>query len=214
MMLAPDLLCRALEGISVSVNSQKEFQQAAGILSRSVAREVLDFLEKAGVGTFSCDSISFTSSDRLAAAILCLNCGCDIDAVSSRISWRDFEQLASTALKSAGYQTRTNVRFVKPRMEIDVVGVMSSLALVIDCKHWARTNRSAVTEHCVKQVARTDRLVKTEMRVNQAVPLILTLHAESIKFVEGVPIVPIAQLRSFLQEMQAHLQEIRIVCRS
>ena len=214
MMLAPDLLCRALDGISISINSEKEFQDAAGIPSRSVAREVLSFLEKAGVGTLSHGSTLFSASDRMAAALVCLGRGCDIDSVSSRLSWRDFEQLTATALKSAGYSTRTNVRFVKPRMEIDVVGITSSFALVIDCKHWARTNRSSVIKYCAKQAARTDRFVKTEKRIKQAIPLILTLHAESIKFVEGIPVVPIAQLQSFLQEIQAHLQEIRVVCRN
>jgi hypothetical protein len=209
-----DLLCRALDGISANVNSTEEFQLASGIQGRSVARQVLDFFQKAGIGTISSGSVSFSAGDRVAAAALCITRGCDIDSVSSRLSWQDFEQLASAALRSGGYRTRTNVRFVKPRMEIDVVGIMASFALVIDCKHWARTNRSAVIQYCKKQAARADRFVNAEERVKQAVPVILTLHAESIKLVEGIPVVPIAQLRSFVQEMQEHLQEMRVICRS
>lgn len=212
-MPTPDLLCRALDGISVSVGSAEEFQLAAGIQSKSVARGLLEMFAKSGIGTIASGSVSFSSGDRIAGALLCVNHGCDIDSVSSRLSWRDFEQLASAALSSAGYRTRTNVRYVKPRMEIDVVGVMGSFALVMDCKHWMRTNRSSVAEYCKKQAARTDRFVNAERRVKKAVPVILTLHAESVKFVDGIPVVPIAQLHSFLQEIQAYLQEMRVICR-
>ncbi|HKU50591.1 MAG TPA: hypothetical protein VJP79_11615 [Nitrososphaera sp.] len=210
----PELLVRALAAIDPSVTSLDEFRAYSSIQSRSVAAGMLEYLAAAGIGRMSGGrSISFSAADRIAAAMLCIRNGCDIREVSTRISWRDFEQLASEALKSFGYHTRTNVLFVKPRMEIDVVGVRSFLALAIDCKHWKRSNRSSISQYSRKQAARTGRLVQTDPLVRQAIPLILTLHAESVKFVDRIPIVPVAQFRSFLEDMQAYLPEICIVGR-
>lgn len=213
-MPQPDLLSKAVAGIDVSILCVEDFQLASGIQSKSVALSTLEFLEGLGIGKLSGSSLSFAAADRLKAATLCLERGCDIGMISSHLSWKDFEQLASEALKSFGYQTKTNVRFVKPRMEIDVVGVMNSLALVIDCKHWTHTNRSMISEYSRRQAVRTDRFVNSDRRIRQGVPIILTLQAEAVKFVERIPVVPIVQFRSFLQEMQAYLPEIHVVHRS
>jgi hypothetical protein len=147
------------------------------------------------------------------AALLCIEQGCDIRDVSAAISWKDFEQLASVALKSFGYQTKTNVRFVRPKMEIDVVGILFSLALAIDCKHWRHTNSSSISRFSRKQVARAARLADSEHHI-RVVPLILTLQAESVKFVDKVPVVPIAQFRSFLADVHGHLQEMVVIDRT
>jgi hypothetical protein len=210
----PDALCRALSGIDPSVRTLDEFQLATGIQSKSVARSVLEFFEGAGIGTLSGSAALFSTADRMKAAMLCLNRGCDIYHVSGQISWKDFERLTSEALKSFGYLTKTNVRFTRPRMEIDVIGLTSSLALVIDCKHWKHTNRSSISIHSKKQEARARRFVSADQRVRQAVPVILTLQAESIKYVEKIPIVPIAQLHSFLQETQSYMPEMCVISRS
>jgi hypothetical protein len=210
----PDLLCRAIAAVDPSVSSLDEFQAISGIQTRSVARSVVEFLAGSGIGVISRSIVSFSGTDRMRAAMLCIQHGCDIQRVSAQISWKDFERLASEALNSYGYRTRTNVRFVKPRMEIDVVAEHSSLALAIDCKHWKHTNASSISEYSRKQAARAHRLVEKESRITRAIPLILTLHAESVRFVDRIPVVPIAQFRSFLEEVQAYVAEIRVMTRA
>ena len=210
----PDLLCRALAAVDPSVSSLDSFQAISGMQSRSVARSVVEFLAGSGIGAISRNVVSFSGSDRMKAAMICLQHGCDIQQISDQISWKDFEQLASAALKSSGYRTRTNVRFVKPRMEIDVVGEHSSLALAVDCKHWKYTNTSSISEHSRKQATRARRLLEKESQITRAVPLILTLHAESVRFVDRIPVVPIVQFRSFLEDMQAYIPEIRVMTRT
>ena len=209
----PDLLCRALAAVDPSVSSVKEFQALSGMQSKSVARSVLQFLAGSGIGEISRNGLAFSAADRMKAAVLCLHHGCDIQRVSDQISWRDFELLASEALKTYGYQTQTNVRFVKPRMEIDVVGVQGSIALAVDCKHWSYTNSSSISACARKQAERTRRLFENRSKVTSAIPLVLTLRAESVKFVERIPVVPVAQLRSFLEDLQAYASQIQMITR-
>lgn len=210
----PDLLIRALAAIEPGVRSIDEFQIVSGIPSKRLARNVFEFFAAAGAARILASGVSFTPVDRLKAAIKCIQYGCDIGQVSTRISWRDFEQLASEVLKSFGYRTTTNVRFIRPRMEIDVVGIHSSTALAIDCKHWNHTNRSLISAYSRKQADRARRLVEREGVAKQAIPLILTLYSDSVKFVDRIPIVPVVQLRSFVADMHAYLDEIQIMRRS
>lgn len=206
------LLCRALAGISPQTATLEQFQSAAGIASRTVARSVVDFLANSGIGRISKEELIFSSSDRLKAALLSLRLtGCDPDNVARQLSWRDFEYLAAEILRSCGYHTRTNVRLVKPRMEVDVVGINSGLALMVDCKHWKRNNISSISNYARKQAARTSRLVGLDRAIEEAVPVILTLQAESVRFVEGIPVVPIIQFRSFVLEVQSYLAQVCVI---
>jgi hypothetical protein len=206
------VLIKCLAAIDPGVSSPGEFQLASGIESRTVAKNALEFLESWGVGKITPAGVSFTRSDKLKAALACIRIGCDIREVSAQLSWKDFEQLASEVLKASGYKTSTNVRFVRPRMEIDVVGIAPSFAIAVDCKHWNRTNRSMISNYSKKQAARASRLVQDskEPPIRNAVPVVLTLQSESVKFIEGVPIVPIAEFRSFVSEVDAYLPHLSV----
>jgi hypothetical protein len=198
--------------VDPNVTTLEGFQSAAGIASISVARTVLDFLAERGIGRLAGGDPVFARSDRLKAAILSLHdAGCDARLVSEQLSWQDFEGLASEILTSFGYATINNMRLKRPRIEIDVVGISSDMAILVDCKHWKRSNRSLISVYAKKQEIRALRLVREDERVVNAVPVILTLNTESVRFVEGVPIVPVIQLRSFLADLQSHLSEIRVI---
>jgi hypothetical protein len=205
----PELLCKAISAMS-SNTSAGQFQADSGIASASVARRIIEFLESNGIGSHSANELSFSGADRLKTAAIALRMGCDVEQVSARLSWQDFEQLASETLRSLGYHTRTNVRLTKPRMEIDVVGVSSGFAIAVDCKHWSRGNASSVSAYAKKQAARTKRLAKHE-KISQAVPAILTLHAQAVKFAGGVPVVPVSQFRSFVMDVKGFLPEMRVI---
>jgi hypothetical protein len=192
----------------------EEFCRDSGIASRTVARDLAQALMSRGIGSGSASAMSFSPKDRLAAATLALESGCDPEQVSRRLSWKDFEQLAAGVLSSLGYLTRTNVRFTKPRMELDVVGTSAGLAIAVDCKHWERSNPSSIAQFCKKQVARAEELVKRNAQIREAVPAILTLHAARVRFVAGVPVVPVAQFRSFAVDVQGFLGEIRVIRRA
>jgi hypothetical protein len=208
----PDLLVRALAAIEPEkIISLDSFQKACGITSRSVAKTVLDYLEDHNIGSVSKNLVKFSGADRISAAVLALQMRCDVEQVSRHLSWKDFEKLASELLASFGYSTRTNVWFVKPRMEIDVVGTGSDgFTIAVDCKHWKRSNLSSISKFSQKQVARAERLIKYDKTICQVVPVVLTLHAESLRFVGGVPLVPIHRFRAFIMEVKGFLPEIYV----
>ena len=209
--MQPDLLVKALAAIDTKTTFQK-FQVASGIASKSVAKNVIDFLVSNGIGSVTNNIITFSGTDRLYTAILALQIGCDIERVSRHLSWKDFEKLASEVLASLGYRTQTNVRLTKPRMEIDVVGISAGFAIAVDCKHWNRNNRSSIAAFSEKQAARAERLLKHDARISQVVPVIMTLHAESVRFVGGIPVVPVHKFKSFVIEVKGFLPEIYVAC--
>lgn len=208
----PALLARAVKGMAERTTVD-EFSDVSGIPSRSVANGVVEFFLARGVGATDGASLCFSGRDRVEAAMLAIEAGCDPERVSSSLTWKDFEGLASHVLASLGYRTRSNVRFTRPRMEIDVVGVDAGFAVAFDCKHWKKNNLSAVSAYCVKQAARVQELVKRESGIVQAVPAVLTLHAERVISAEGVPVVPVARLGSFLADVRSFLPELCVVTR-
>lgn len=212
----PELFAKALAAMGEGTITCEEFQSMSGIASRPVADMVIEFMCDRGIGKRSGGkTITFSCRDRLAAAAVAIQAGCDIEQVSKNISWKDFEGLASDVLSSLGYTTRTNVRFTKPRMEIDVLGVdRAGFALAVDCKHWKKSsNSSSISSFCAKQAARTSEAVRRRTDIATAVPAILTLHAQRTGFVGGVPVVPVMQFRSFALEVKGHLDEVYTVVR-
>src|SRR5688500_18416595 len=79
------------------------FQEGCGISSRSVAKSVLDYLEVNNIGSVSKNMVKFSGSDRIRAGVLALQMRRDIEQVSTYLSWKDFEKLASEVLRSFGY---------------------------------------------------------------------------------------------------------------
>lgn len=216
MHMPPELLVRALAAMSQDTTLDL-FCLDSGIASRSVARGLAEALLSLGIGSgSSTGAMSFSPGDRLAAAALALEAGCDPEAVSQHLTWKDFEQLAASVLLSLGYRTRTNVRFTKPRMELDVVGVSASgLALAVDCKHWRRgTGSSSLSAHCARQSKRAEELLKRESGISMAVPVIMTLHAASILYVGGMPVVPVAKFHSFAMDVRGFLDEVLVITRA
>jgi len=204
------LLLKALAAIEPETTLEK-FQRASGIASRSVTKNVLDFLACNNIGVTSKNMIKFSESGRLYAAMLALQIGCDVEQVSNHLSWKDFEKLASEVLRSFGYRTQTNLRLTKPRMEIDVVGTSSGFAITVDCKHWKRSNLSSIVSFAEKQAARVRCLLKHDDKISMAVPVIMTLHAESVRFAGGVPVVPVHKFKSFVMDVKGFLPEIYVV---
>lgn len=203
----PELFARALAGMA-DETAPDRFHTESGIASRSVAIGVLDFMLARRIGRMEGSTLSFSAGDRLAMAALAVQSGCDLEQVSARLSWKDFEKLASEVLASLGYRAATNVRFTRPRMEIDVIGVDGALAIAVDCKHWKRSSPSTLSHQCKKQLARTEELVRRNPAIGQAVPVILTLHATGVRIAGGVPVVPVLQFRSFLMELPGFMHEL------
>jgi hypothetical protein len=213
MSMHADLLVKVLAAIEPGkVMTLDSLQQTCAIPSKSVAKSVLDYLHVNNIGFVSKNTVKFSEIDRIHAAMLGVQMRADIEQISTYLSWSDFEKLASEVLRSFGYRTRTNVRFAKPRMEIDVVGTSSDgFTIAVDCKHWKRSNLSSISHFSQKQIVRAERLIKYEKTITQVVPVMLTLHKESVRFIDAVPLVPIHKFNSFIMDLKAFLPEMYVV---
>ena len=148
--------------------------------------------------------------NKLKTALSDIKSGVPIEEASRDVDWKDFEGLVAEVLESKNFEVVRNFRMKKPTMEIDVVGIRLDTAVLIDCKHWKRMSNSALEKIVLKQIERVKHYVTTTNEI-MAVPVIVTLYQEATKIVNRVPIVPIMQFSSFIDEFYGNLEDIRIV---
>ncbi len=174
------------------------------------SKTILDEFIKNDIGSKQGDSYYFEVSDKLKIAVALLEKGFPIDEISVALDWRDFEGLTAEILSSKNFAVIKNLILTKPRMEIDVIGIRLGIAILIDCKHWKRYNTSSLTSAVKKQIERTKKYVeKTQGAI--AVPVIVTLYQDKVNFIENVPIVPIFQFSSFIDEFYGNIDQMKII---
>ena len=148
--------------------------------------------------------------NKLKNALSDIKSGVPIEEASRDVDWKDFEGLVAEILESKNFEVTRNFRMKKPTMEIDVVGIHLGTAVLIDCKHWKRLSNSALEEIVQKQVERVKHYVSITDEI-MAAPVIVTLYQEGVKLINKVPIVPIMQFSSFIDEFYGNLENIRTV---
>ena len=148
--------------------------------------------------------------NKLKTVLSAIKSGAPIEEASRDVDWKDFEGLVAEILESKNFEVIRNFRMRKPTMEIDVVGIHLGVAVLIDCKHWKRMTNSALEKIVLKQIDRVKHYVANTDEV-VAAPVIVTLYQEETKFVSKVPVVPIIQFSSFIDEFYGNLEEIRTI---
>jgi len=203
------LIIRGIRAIIPGGVSEHDFS-AASEMDEFSAKELLQIFLQNGIGVLDENIIEFQNSDKIKASIFAIRNGATIEDVSEFLSWQNFEGLVSRVLDENGFNVQKNLILTKPRMEIDIVGVKLGISILIDCKHWKRMTQSALNDIVDKQVERVKRYVeKTES--TSAIPVIVTLHQEKVNFVNKVPIVPVMQLSSFLDEFYGNLDKMKTI---
>ena len=200
------ILIKGIRGIIPGGVSVKDFSVVTDT-SEDTARQILDNFMQNGIGVFQEDQIHFQDNDKLKTSLLALRMGAPIDEISQILDWKDFEALVSEILELREFDVTRNLTLTKPRMQIDVIGIKAGVAILIDCKHWKRLSYSALETAVNKQVERTKHYVIKE-KVRAALPAIVTLYQEEVKFIKKVPIIPIFQLDSFCDEFYGNLEEM------
>jgi hypothetical protein len=174
------------------------------------SKKTLEVFLKNGIGSKDNDQYYFEESDKLKAAILLIENGFPIDEIAIALNWKDFEGLTGEILEAKNFAVIKNLILTKPRMEIDVIGIRLGIAMLIDCKHWKRYSTSSLTDAVKKQVERTKHYIsKTPGAI--AVPVIVTLYQDKIDFIDRVPIVPIFQFSSFIDEFYGNLEDMKTI---
>lgn len=178
--------------------------------NNKTAKKILDVFIKNDIGKFDGDTVYFELGDKIKAAFLIIENGGQIEQVSEHLDWKDFEGLVAQILEEKGFATMKNMILTKPRMEIDVVGINHGIAMLIDCKHWKKLSQSSLNTIVEKQIKRVKHYVsKTNEAI--AVPVIVTLYHEQINFINRVPIVPVQQLSSFIDEFYGNLDKVKTI---
>ena len=133
------------------------------------------------------------------------------DEVSRLLSWQDFERLAGALLRASGYAVRENVLLRKPRAQIDVVAVGTSVVLSVDCKHYRREQGPAALERAADAQLRRSGLLRRKMGGPRPIAsVILSMSEPEGKFVRGVAVVPVRTLRSFLTSLDSYTQLLEL----
>ena len=198
-----------LQGIISGGISVEDFS-AVTKMNTDESKIILDEIIKNNIGTKQDNSYFFENADKLKITVALLEKGLPIDEISVALDWRDFEGLTAEILSSKNFGVIKNLIMTKPRMEIDVIGIRLGIAILIDCKHWKCYNTSSLTTVVKKQVKRTKQYVaKTPGAI--AVPVIVTLYQDKINFIESVPIVPIFQFSSFIDEFYGNIDQMKTI---
>ncbi len=198
-----------LPGILVGGISVEDFS-AVTKLNIVDSKTILDEFIKNNIGTKQDNSYYFEDGDKLKIAVKLLENGSPIDEISVALDWKDFEGLTAAILASKNFAVIKNMMLTKPRMEIDVIGIRLGVAILIDCKHWKRYSVSSLSTVVKKQIERTKHYVKKTPGAI-SVPVIVTLYQDKVDFIENVPIVPIFQFSSFIDEFYGNIDQMKTI---
>jgi protease II len=134
----------------------------------------------------------------------------DLEKVSKEVVWQNFERLAAFIFEENDFQVKTNIvkTFNKRRRQYDVIARKGDKTYLAECKKWSG-NRYRLSQ-LKKAIEQHNERTEFYMNITNedAVPLIVTLIEEEIQFYEGVPIIPISKLNSFLNEMDRSAHDL------
>ena len=169
-------------------------------------------------------SLSMAGRQRLMLAEKLIHGGADPKRVSRFLAWQEFEEFAEDILKENGFSTRKHFVFTPTagRREIDVLAWSDTFILAIDCKHWVRGfSQGRMAQVAAAQIERVVALARRpellhRLKVAQPVgrliiPMILALGEPSMRLAEGVPIVSVSKLLSFIYGVSPMDDTIRTV---
>jgi len=172
--------------------------ESFGIINQDILNELMFFLDKHGVRIRK-NKIENSAYNKLSIALIAINKGINIVDISSKLNWHDFELFTSELLKYHGYTVYTNFRLKNPKREIDIIGIKSQKAILIDCKHWKKKSITGLKQIVEKQKNRSKLFIqKSNLKVQNVFPIVLTFLPNGNSFINGVPIISINKLNSFL----------------
>jgi len=203
------MILRLLEETKDSETLTEVSDAARSLLTRLGAQEDTD------------GSIVVSRENRISLVTEAVSLGVDIESVVEQTTWKDFEGLVARVLSENDYicveSFRRRGSELLRGMEIDVIGVKGSTVVVIDAKMWGvRPGKSsALMTAAEKQKERTARLPGQMRKLSEKIgglregtyrliPILVTWLVEEVAFHEGVPIVPIFELNSFLFDLSMY----------
>jgi hypothetical protein len=164
-----------------------------------VESRLSDILKSMGAHELKSGTWEIERSLRIDLALRAVSFGAEIERVVNLLTWKDFEGFVANILAENDYICVESFRkrgiSETKGMEIDVIGVRGNSIVSIDAKMWGiRTGKSSALRTAAKKMsglARGQYILK---------PVLVTWMVEEVVFHDGVPIVPVFLLNSFLQD--------------
>jgi Holliday junction resolvase len=132
----------------------------------------------------------------------------DLAVVSEEVVWQNFERLAAFIFEKNNFRVTVNSvkTHNKTKRQYDVIAWKGNQTFLVECKKWAgnRYRLSAVKKAVEQHKERTT--FYAAITNEDAIPLLVTLIEEEIRFYEGVPIVPVQKLNGFVSELDGYVQ--------
>ena len=127
----------------------------------------------------------------------------DLEIVSEEVVWQNFERLAAFIFEKNEFRVAVNTVKTdhKKRRQYDVIARKSNQTFLVECKKWAGSRyRLSALKKAVEQHNERTAFYNT-ITSEDAIPLLVTLVEEEIQCYEGVPLVPVLRLNSFIHEL-------------
>jgi hypothetical protein len=180
----------------------------------SLQREILKQAHATGTN----DMFAIDRMQRISLAKKAVEHGAPLSSIVEYMTWKDFEGFVASILSAHHYQCVESFRrrgtSAMHGMEIDVIGVKGNTLVAIDAKLWGirRSKASALKLAAEKQKIRTNELSNElhklarkmgglQKKEYQLFPVIVTWLVEDVELHEGVPVVPIFKLNSFILDL-------------
>ncbi len=193
----------------------------------TVDTTLTEILMETGASQALDDSWVLDRSVRVYLAMRAIALGAETENVVNLLSWKDFEGLVAGILGENDYRCIESFRrrgtSKMQGMEIDVIGARGQRIVAVDAKMWGvRTGKSSALKSAAgRQRKRTARLCGEIERLADRIgglhrgtytltPILVTWLVEEVILSEGVPIVPVFKLNSFILEISNY--EDMMVC--
>lgn len=201
---------RNLEAIREVLRRTKESSEFTPINT-----EEHDVLEYIGVSLSAETPIIIDRTHRIDLAKVAIQNGASIAEIVELLTWKDFEGFVASILAANSFYCVESFRrkgnSKMHGMEIDVIGARGGTVIAIDAKMWGiRSGKaSALKRAAEKQKVRTRELSKELDRLSKKMnrlspreyllhPVLVTWLVEEVELHEGVPVVPVFKLNSFI----------------
>jgi len=153
--------------------------------------------------------------DKTVLALEMVNSGIHIEDVLLNLGWRDFEDFCTELLREQGFRVTRNFRFHRAleRYEVDILAYKHPYLLSVDCKRVRKLSNYFLKTVAEKQLRRTEALSMELWRYHKElgikrfkpvllIPAVFVVASMSPRIYDGVPIVPVGRILSFVKEFE------------
>lgn len=193
-------------GLSIPETGKTINERAGDRLAREWGRNKLEtYFEVRGLNSIPIKPLSREKrkSEKEICDFAQIKCLSDLERVSSEVIWQNFERLTAYIFEQNDFSVEINsVKTQKrKRRQYDVIARSTDRTLLVECKKWgSHRPRLSALKNAIRQHKERCEFYWAVTRI-EALPIVVTLVEEKIKSYEGVPIVPILKLNSFIGEM-------------